>query len=98
MCTAGEYESVPMEPRDGFTLRGTVMEHIFVGSTIKTIIELPSSQLVKMTNPPEDEVIPVGTNVYLYWLPKKAVVMHTREDRVYEIIEGAGNENEKEEQ
>jgi spermidine/putrescine transport system ATP-binding protein len=26
------------------------------------------------------------------------VVMHTREDRVYEIIEGAGNENEKEEQ
>ena len=98
VCVRPENMKASMEPRDGFTLRGTVMEHIFVGSTIKTIIELPSSQLVKMTNPPEDEVIPVGTNVYLYWLPKKAVVMHTREDRVYEIIEGAGNENEKEEQ
>ena len=98
VCVRPENMKASMEPRDGFTLRGTVMEHIFVGSTIKTIIELPSSQLVKMTNPPEDEVIPVGTNVYLYWLPKKAVVMHTRADRVYELIEGAGNENEKEEQ
>lgn len=95
VCVRPENMKASMEPRDGFTMRGTVMEHIFVGSTIKTIIELPSSQLVKMTNPPEDEVIPVGTNVYLYWLPKKAVVMHTREDRVYEIIEGAGNEKEE---
>ena len=95
VCVRPENMKASMEPRDGFTLRGTVMEHIFVGSTIKTIIELPSSQLVKMTNPPEDEVIPVGTNVYLHWLPQKTVVMHTREDRVYEIIEGAGNEKEE---
>lgn len=95
VCVRPENMKASMEPREGFTLRGTVMEHIFVGSTIKTIIELPSSQLVKMTNPPEDEVIPVGTNVYLHWLPQKTVVMHTREDRVYEIIEGAGNEKEE---
>ena len=95
VCVRPENMKASMEPRDGFTLRGTVMEHIFVGSTIKTIIELPSSQLVKMTNPPENEVIPVGTNVYLHWLPQKTVVMHTREDRVYEIIEGAGNEKEE---
>lgn len=95
VCVRPENMKASMEPRDGFTLRGTVMEHIFVGSTIKTIIELPSSQLVKMTNPPENEVIPVDTNVYLHWLPQKTVVMHTREDRVYEIIEGAGNEKEE---
>ncbi len=95
VCVRPENMKASMEPREGFTLRGTVMEHIFVGSTIKTIIELPSSQLVKMTNPPENEVIPVGTNVYLHWLPQKTVVMHTREDRVYEIIEGAGNEKEE---
>lgn len=98
VCVRPENMKASMEPREGFTLRGTVAEHIFVGSIIKTMIELPNSQLIKMTNPPEDEIIPVGTNVYLHWLPGKAVVMHTREDRVYEIIEGAGNEDEKEEQ
>lgn len=98
VCVRPENMKASMEPREGFTLRGTVAEHIFVGSIIKTMIELPNSQLIKMTNPPEDETISVGTNVYLHWLPGKAVVMHTREDRVYEIIEGAGNEDEKEEQ
>ena len=72
---------------EGFGLYGVVKEHIYIGSMIKTSVELPNGQLVKISNHPENEIIEVGMLGYLYWNENKAVIMHTREDQLYDIIE-----------
>ena len=37
--------------------------------------------------PAEDELIPVGTAVNVFWNPGKAVVMRTKEEQIYNVIE-----------
>ncbi|MFV0528872.1 MAG: ABC transporter ATP-binding protein [Lachnospiraceae bacterium] len=78
-----------LEPQGGFTLQGKVTEHIYTGSVIKTTVELFNSQLIKINNHPENPLIPIGTIVYLYWLEGKCVVLHTKEDQLYDVIEDA---------
>lgn len=76
-------------PIEGFELYAVVKEHIYIGSMIKTTVELPNGQQVKISNLPESEVMEVGTLIYLYWNENKAVIMHTREDKLYDIIDEA---------
>lgn len=76
-------------PIDKFELRGIVKEHVYIGSLIKTSVELSNGQQVKISNLPENEVPEIGTLVYLYWKENKAVVMHTREDKLYDAIDEA---------
>lgn len=75
---------------EGFELLGIIKEHIYIGSAIKTIIELSNGQFVKVSNHPERQLEEVGTAVNLYWSIDKAVVMHTREDQIYDMIDEAG--------
>lgn len=96
ICVRPENLKCSMEPIKDFTIRGSIKEHIFIGSINKVIIELPNSQILKMTSTSEMRLLPIGTPVYVYWKSKKAVVMHTNEDPIYNIIEkvaiGGGDE------
>lgn len=74
---------------DGFTLKGIVKDQIYVGSVVKTIVELPNGNQVKVNNHPDAELYPTGSIVTVYWEPDKAVVMHTKEDPMYDAIEDA---------
>ena len=74
---------------DGFTLKGIVKDQIYVGSVLKTIVELPNGKEVKVNNHPDAYVYPVGAVVTVYWDPDKAVVIHTKEDKMYDAIEDA---------
>ena len=74
---------------DGFTLKGIVKDQIYVGSVLKTIVELPNGKEVKVNNHPDAYVYPVGAAVTVYWDPDKAVVIHTKEDKMYDAIEDA---------
>ena len=74
---------------DGFTLKGIVKYQIYVGSVLKTIVELPNGKEVKVNNHPDAYVYPVGAAVTVYWDPDKAVVIHTKEDKMYDAIEDA---------
>ncbi len=76
-------------PVEGFSLCGVVKEHIYIGSMIKTSVELPNGHQVKITNLPENDITQVGALVYLYWNEGKAVIMHTREDKLYDMIDEA---------
>ena len=77
------------KPVDGFTLKGIVKDQIYVGSVLKTIVELPNGKEVKVNNHPDATVYPDGTAVSVYWEPDKAVVIHTKEDKMYDAIEDA---------
>jgi len=77
-------------PLENFDLCGVVKENIYVGATIKTTIELNNGQLVKITNYLDNEIIQSGEVVHLYWKEEKAVVIHTKEDKLYDLIDETG--------
>ena len=87
LCIRPENLKISTEPKEGFRFRGQVREHIFIGSTNKTMIEMPNGQMLKSVTPAEDELVPVGTAVNVYWTPGKAVVMRTKEEQIYNVIE-----------
>ena len=87
LCIRPEILKISMEAKEGFRFRGQVKEHIFIGSTNKTMIEMPNGQMLKSVTPAEDELIPVGTAVNVFWNPGKAVVMRTKEEQIYNVIE-----------
>ncbi len=87
LCVRPENLKLSMEPVEGFRFRGQVREHIFVGSINKTMVELPNGQMLKAETPAEDDLIPVGTVVNVYWNPGKVVVMRTKEEQIYNVIE-----------
>lgn len=87
LCIRPENLKISTEAKEGFRFRGQVREHIFIGSTNKTMIEMPNGQMLKAVTPAEDELIPVGTAVNVFWNPGKAVVMRTKEEQIYNVIE-----------
>jgi len=78
-----------LESVENFRLRGIVKEHIYVGSLVKTSVMLPDGQILKINHHPDKDLLPIGTAVNLYWDMEKAVIMHTTEDTLYDLIEGA---------
>lgn len=74
-------------PVDGFTLKGYVKEHIYVGSIIKTVIELPNGYRLKMNSMSGTKLLDIDQLVYVYWNKNDAVIMRTKEEEIYNIIE-----------
>lgn len=87
LCVRPENLKITTDAVEGFRFRGQVREHIFIGSINKTMIELPNGQMLKAETPAEDVLVPVGTVVNVYWNPGKAVVMRTKEEQIYNVIE-----------
>ena len=78
-----------MEPVKNFRLRGIVKEHIYVGSIVKTVVALPNGQKLKLNQHPHSSLPEIGSAVTVYWDMDKAVIMHTAEDTLYDLIEDA---------
>ena len=87
LCVRPENLKITTDAVEGFRFRGQVREHIFIGSINKTMIELPNGQMLKAETPAEDALVPVGTVVNVFWNPGKAVVMRTKEEQIYNVIE-----------
>lgn len=87
LCVRPENLKITTDAVEGFRFRGQVREHIFIGSINKTMIELPNGQMLKAETPAEDALVPVGMVVNVYWNPGKAVVMRTKEEQIYNVIE-----------
>lgn len=75
------------EPVEGFTVIGNIKEHVFIGSIMKTIVALPTGQEIKINKLSDGKLDPVGTRVYIHWKPEDAVVIHTKGDKVYDIVD-----------
>lgn len=78
-----------LNPVENFRLRGIVREHVYVGSIIKTVVALPNGQRIRLNRHPHDELPEIGAAVTIYWDMDKAVIMHTAEDTLYDLIEDA---------
>ncbi len=72
---------------EGFSIRGVIKEHIYTGSVIKTVVEIPNGQELKLNSLSGSEIYEAGSEVYLYWENNDAVVMHTEEEKLYNLIE-----------
>lgn len=72
---------------ENFSLIGTIKEHIYVGSIIKTIVSLQTGQEIKANMITGGKMIPEGTKVYVYWNLEDAVVIRTISEEVFEIID-----------
>ncbi len=74
---------------ENFRLRGIVAEHIYGGSIVKTVVALPNGQRLRLNQHPHSKLPEIGTAVTVYWDMDKAVIMHTAEDTLYDLIEDA---------
>ena len=91
ICVRPENLRLSQSPIEHFSIRGRIIEHIFAGSVIKTIVELINGQRLKVARHPGEEDIPIGTYVYIYWNPKNAIIVHTVEEQIYNVIENSSN-------
>ena len=71
-----EYLSVTHEPKDGFTVRARVKDFIYMGTVIKTSLDLDSGQELKFSRFETDPDLHEGDERYLYWDPAKSVPIH----------------------
>ncbi len=78
-----------LETVENFRLRGIVAEHIYGGSIVKTVVALPNGQRLRLNQHPHSKLPEIGTAVTVYWDMDKAVIMHTAEDTLYDLIEDA---------
>ena len=77
-----EYLSVTHEPKDGFTVRVRVKDFIYMGTVIKTSLDLDSGQELKFSRFETDPDLHEGDERYLYWDPAKSVPIHLEASEV----------------
>ncbi|MBO4213721.1 MAG: ABC transporter ATP-binding protein [Lachnospiraceae bacterium] len=87
ICVRPENVKLSEAPVEHFSIRGKVIEHIFAGSVVKTEVELLTGQILKVSSHPNDDHMEVGKRVYVHWRPKDAIIVHTVEDQIYNVIE-----------
>lgn len=92
ICVRPENLKISVDPIEDFSIRGKIVEHIFAGDVIKIIVELVNGQKLKVASHPEQDPLPLGTRVNVYWNPKKAKVLHTKEEGIYNVIEQSSQE------
>ena len=92
----GEYITVSVRPekmkfsqtpQDGFSLNAVVRDYIYVGSVVKCIAVLPNGNELKMENFAGDMLPAPGTQVYPFWNPEDAVLIHSQSHVVYQAME-----------
>jgi spermidine/putrescine transport system ATP-binding protein len=94
--TVGEMVHVSVRPEkikfsetafEGFKLAGLVKEHIYVGSVIKSIVVLQDGHEIKINRLAGDYLPPVASAAHLYWEIGHAVVMHSKANEIYDMID-----------
>lgn len=91
ICVRPENLKLSMSPVEHFSIRGKIIEHIFAGSVIKTVVELINGQRLRVARHPGEDDIEIGSYVYVYWNPRKAIIVHTVEEQIYNVIENSLN-------
>lgn len=71
-----EYLNVSKTPADGFSVKARVKDFIYVGTVIKTNLDLPCGQEIKLSRFEHDASLHEGDEVYIHWDAAKAVAIH----------------------
>lgn len=70
-----EYVEVCSDPVEGFDLKGTVKDFIYMGTVVKTAIELIDKKEIKYSRFEKDDDFKEGDSVNTYWNPERAVAI-----------------------
>ncbi|MDX9871599.1 MAG: ABC transporter ATP-binding protein [Clostridia bacterium] len=87
ICVRPENLKITAGDTPNFHIYGKVKEHVFIGSVSKTVVELANGQEIKLTTPQMENLYPVGAIVNIYWKDDHGVILRTREEQVYTMIE-----------
>lgn len=79
--------SFGVNPKDGFELAGVIKEYVYIGNIHKVIVLLPDGKEVRINQSPKIPALQNGTRVYLYWEKEDAVVITSRSNPVYQIVD-----------
>ena len=70
-----EYVEVSKQPKAGFDLPGTIKDFIYMGTVVKTAVDLKDGMEVRYSRFEQDDSVKEQERVYLYWRPEKAVAI-----------------------
>lgn len=70
-----EYVNVSADPAEDFNLKGTIKDHIYMGTVVKTSVDLSDNTEIKYTRFEKDEDFKEGDSVNIYWNPERAVAI-----------------------
>ncbi len=84
-----ENTKISMEKIEGFNLKGIIKEQIYVGTVMKTLVELPNGNVLKVNHHPDEVSYLNNSLVYIYWDIKKSVILHSKGDKLYDAIDDA---------
>ncbi len=70
-----EYIKVSPYPVEGFNLKGTVKDYIYMGTVVKTSVDLKDNTEIKYSRFEKDEDFQEGDSINIYWNPEKAVAI-----------------------
>lgn len=70
-----EYIKVDINPIDGFNLKGIVKDFIYMGTVVKTSIDLKDNTEIKYSRFEKDEDFKEGDSLNIYWNPERAVAI-----------------------
>ncbi len=73
-------------PVEGFGLQAQVKDYIYVGSVLKCIVSLPNGNELKIERLAGQELPPVGSRCYPYWIPSDAVLIHNESHYIFEAL------------
>lgn len=99
----GEFITVSVRPeklkyaykqQDGFTIAGIVKDYIYVGNIVKSVVVLPNGNEVKIERLAGQEVPQIGDTIYLYWNKEDAVLIHSQDHTVFDIIDNTSFKGE----
>ncbi|MGN1116885.1 MAG: TOBE domain-containing protein [Candidatus Ornithomonoglobus sp.] len=74
------------EPVEGFNLEAVVRDQIYVGSVLKTVVELSNGNELKIERLAGQE-LPNGGRVYLYWKDGDAKLIHSFDEVFADAVE-----------
>ena len=74
-----EYLSVQEKPHEGFTLRARVKDFIYMGTVVKTSLDLPNGQELKLSRFEADSSLREGDERFVWWEPEKSIPIHREE-------------------
>lgn len=75
------------KPVKGFSILGKVKEHVYIGNVNKTIVSLSEGMEIKMNTSTKSDLIPVGTEVCVYWDIEDAVVIKSQSQEVFQVVD-----------
>ncbi|MGN0240532.1 MAG: ABC transporter ATP-binding protein, partial [Candidatus Weimeria sp.] len=87
ICVRPEHMKVSTEKPDGFSIQAVVKDKIFVGNLIKEIAVINNGNEIKINSINASDLPDPGSNVYLSWDLKDAVVIPERSEITLDTAE-----------